>query len=100
MIGADIRASPYDRDKYPMISISYQLDLADPARFELTTSAFGGQRSSRARGACADAEIHGLPVARAAGTQGSHDQPLAHVPQIAHSDAKSSAVAGASAELL
>ena len=38
---------------------------------------------------------HGLPVARAAGTQGTHDQPRAHVPQIARSDAQRSAVAGA-----
>ena len=49
----------------------------------------------RRRVAGAQRRDHGLPVARAAGTQGTHDRPRAHVPQIARSDAQRRAVAGA-----
>src|SRR5882672_12636394 len=38
---------------------------------------------------------HRLPVARAAGTQDTYDQPCAHVPQIARPDAQRRSVAGA-----
>ena len=41
---------------------------------------------------------HRLPLARAPGTQGTHDQPRAHIPQITPADARGCAVAGTSAK--